>query len=104
MNHLEKEKRYQFKIKLTDFYSRDTLLTIDSPGSLDGGDIMRVDNTYYIGLSKRTNLDGAKQLKKILTQFDFFVEFVDFDHCLHLKIRSELSWRWNSSLEQGVSK
>ncbi len=82
--------------KLTDFYSRDKLLTIDSPGSLDGGDIMRVDNTYYIGISKRTNLDGAKQRKKILTQFDFFSEFVDFDHCLHLK--SEVNYLGDGTL------
>lgn len=84
------------KNKLTEFYNPKKIFKIESPGALDGGDVMRVDNTYYIGLSKRTNLDGATQLKKILVQFDFLVEFVKFDHCLHLK--SEVNYIGDGTL------
>ena len=39
---------------------------INSPGTLDGGDVMMVGNHFYIGLSARTNLHGANQLISLL--------------------------------------
>ena len=36
--------------------------TIKYPGTLDGGDVLRVDNHYYIGISGRTSMEGARQL------------------------------------------
>ena len=33
-----------------------------SPGTVEAGDIMMVGDHYYIGLSERTNLDGAEQV------------------------------------------
>ena len=42
-----------------------TIEMINSPGTLDGGDVLRVENQYYIGLSKRTNREGARQLTNI---------------------------------------
>jgi dimethylargininase len=35
---------------------------IAAPGTLDGGDVMRLGNHFYIGLSARTNEAGAGQL------------------------------------------
>ncbi|TFG19958.1 MAG: N(G),N(G)-dimethylarginine dimethylaminohydrolase [Promethearchaeota archaeon] len=84
------------KKKLTGFYNPSKIFAVKSPGTLDGGDIMRVDDTYYIGFSKRTNLTGAEQLKNILVHFDFLTEFVDFDHCLHLK--SEVNYLGDGTL------
>lgn len=35
---------------------------VQDPGTLDGGDVLKVGNTIYVGLSARTNLVGIKQL------------------------------------------
>ena len=40
---------------------------IESPGTVDGGDVLRIKNHFIIGLSNRTNREGAAQLGKILT-------------------------------------
>ena len=39
---------------------------IESPGTVDAGDIMMVGSHYFIGLSERTNETGAKQVIDIL--------------------------------------
>ncbi len=39
---------------------------IQAPGTLDGGDVLQVDNHFFIGISQRTNLEGAEQLGRIL--------------------------------------
>ncbi|MFW9782009.1 MAG: dimethylarginine dimethylaminohydrolase family protein [Candidatus Heimdallarchaeota archaeon] len=58
---------------------------IENPGTLEGGDILKVDNQYYIGLSKRTNREGANQLKKILEKYDYSCQIVKLANLLHLK-------------------
>jgi dimethylargininase len=58
---------------------------IENPGTLEGGDILKVDNQYYIGLSKRTNREGANQLKKILEKYDYSCQIVKLVNLLHLK-------------------
>ncbi len=72
-------------LKLQEFYSQEKIFNIKFPGTLDGGDILRIDDTYYVGISNRTNLEGGNQLKAILSRFDYSIEFVKFNHCLHLK-------------------
>ena len=39
---------------------------IRSPGTLDGGDVLKVGNTIYVGSGGRTNADGLRQLSTIL--------------------------------------
>jgi dimethylargininase len=39
---------------------------IQSPGTLDGGDVCQADNRFFIGVSDRTNESGAAQLARIL--------------------------------------
>lgn len=63
---------------------------IKRPGTLEGGDICRVDEHYLIGISDRTNENGAQQLADILKKYGFTSEFVDMciptrQHILHLK-------------------
>ena len=48
------------------FYSKDSIVEMSGDEYLDGGDVMRVGNTYYIGLSSRTNQAGANRLIQIL--------------------------------------
>ncbi|MFO7842622.1 MAG: arginine deiminase family protein [Bacteroidales bacterium] len=58
---------------------------IEKPGTLEGGDVMQVENKFYIGLSGRTNLSGAKQLSKILEEYDFDVYTLPVCNMLHFK-------------------
>ncbi|MFO8022266.1 MAG: arginine deiminase family protein [Perlabentimonas sp.] len=59
--------------------------TIDGPGNLDGGDIMRVDNHFYIGITKRTNEEGARQLSDYLSKHGYTSSQVPVKNLLHLK-------------------
>ena len=40
--------------------------SIEPPGTVEGGDIMMVGSHFYLGLSERTNEEGARQMSKIL--------------------------------------
>ncbi|MBN2789251.1 MAG: N(G),N(G)-dimethylarginine dimethylaminohydrolase [Candidatus Delongbacteria bacterium] len=55
------------------------------PGNLDGGDVMMVDDHYYIGLSERTNIHGANQLIAILEDYGMTGSVVEMNDMLHLK-------------------
>jgi len=61
------------------------LVTIAAPGTLDGGDVLRLGRTLYVGLSTRTNEDGARQLARLVQPFDYAVRCVQTSACLHLK-------------------
>ena len=58
---------------------------IEAPGTIEGGDIMMVGDHYYIGLSKRTNLEGAKQIIQILTKYGMSGSTISLKKVLHLK-------------------
>ncbi|MFP4556275.1 MAG: dimethylarginine dimethylaminohydrolase family protein [Bacteroidales bacterium] len=58
---------------------------IKAPGNLDGGDIMQVDNHFYIGITKRTTQEGAKQLSNYLSEFGYTSSQVPVKNLLHLK-------------------
>ena len=58
---------------------------IKKPGTLEGGDVMMVKNHFYIGLSKRTNREGAKQLIKALGKYGMLGSIVEMSEMLHLK-------------------
>jgi len=61
------------------------LLRIDPPGTLDGGDVMRVDRVLYVGRSGRTNEPGIGQLAEAVAPFGYAVRAVPVTGCLHLK-------------------
>lgn len=61
---------------------------IESPGTVDGGDICQVDEHFLIGLSTRTNEAGAAQLAAILERHRYTASTVDIrshPSLLHLK-------------------
>ncbi|MDD2279682.1 MAG: arginine deiminase family protein [Bacteroidales bacterium] len=58
---------------------------IIAPGNLEGGDIMRVENTFYIGITKRTNIEGANQLAQFLSKYGYTATHVPIKDILHLK-------------------
>ena len=58
---------------------------IKTPGELEGGDIMRVGDHFYIGQSMRTNSEGARQLIAILEKYGYTGSTISVTECLHLK-------------------
>jgi dimethylargininase len=58
---------------------------IRAPGTLEGGDVLRIGRTLFVGLSSRTNADGIRQLSEILAPFGYDVRAVAVRGCLHLK-------------------
>ena len=61
------------------------LFSIEAPGTLDGGDVLRVNKTVYVGLSSRSNRSAAEQLQKYLAPHGYSVNSVEVTGCLHLK-------------------
>jgi dimethylargininase len=61
------------------------LLHIESPGTLDGGDVLRIGRTLYVGLTKRTNAQGVDQLETLLRPYKYRVLGSTVRRCLHLK-------------------
>ena len=58
---------------------------IVEPATLEGGDVMRVGKTLYVGYSRRTNVAGIQQLAAIVHPLGYFVVPVEVRGCLHLK-------------------
>lgn len=65
-----------------------SLSEIQSPGTLDGGDVCEAGTHFFIGISERTNEDGARQLAQILASNGFTYSLVNtrgISGLLHLK-------------------
>ena len=58
---------------------------IMAPGTLEAGDIMKVEKHFYIGISERTNRNGANQLINILGEYGFTGSTLSVGNALHLK-------------------
>lgn len=61
-----------------------SLRPIEAPGTLDGGDVLIVDETLYVGQSTRTNADGIGQLRKHVEAYGYRVVPVAVRRALHL--------------------
>lgn len=79
---------------LQDYY--DIIERILSPGTLEAGDVMMVGDHYYIGISERTNTQGADQLIRILEKYNMSGSKVFLKEVLHLK--TGLSYLENNNL------
>jgi dimethylargininase len=58
---------------------------IEEPGTLDGGDVLRVDSTLYAGRGGRTNAEGIRQLAELAASRGLDVVTVALRRVLHLK-------------------
>ena len=58
---------------------------IHSPGTLEAGDVMMAGNHFYIGLTDRTNHEGASQLISILQNYGMNGSIIEISEMLHLK-------------------
>ncbi len=59
--------------------------TIQAPGTLDGGDVLMIGNHLLIGISERTNLQGAEQMGQILEKHGKTFTTVPVGAGLHFK-------------------
>ncbi len=58
---------------------------IEAPGTLDGGDVLKVGGRVWVGTGGRTNADGAAQLAGLLAPLGATVVPVPVRKVLHLK-------------------
>ena len=58
---------------------------IREPGTLEGGDVVRIGANLFVGRSARTNEAGIAQLAQEIAPFGYAVRTVDVRQCLHLK-------------------
>ncbi|WP_431218664.1 dimethylargininase [Leifsonia xyli] len=58
---------------------------IVAPGTLEGGDVLKVGSTVYVGRGGRTNAEGVRQLRAIAAPLGYTVVAVPVTKALHLK-------------------
>jgi len=66
----------------------DNVHAIEAPGTLDAGDVCEAGDHFFIGISRRTNEDGAQHLAGFLHAFGFttsLIDIRDLTNILHLK-------------------
>ncbi|MFH1842680.1 MAG: arginine deiminase-related protein [bacterium] len=62
-----------------------TTVQIESPATLDGGDVLRIGRRVYVGSSTRSNPAGHAALRHLLQPHGYSVKTVPLAACLHLK-------------------
>jgi dimethylargininase len=67
-----------------------TIRTIDGDATIDGGDVLRVDRTLFVGQGARTNAAGIARLREIAGPLGYRVQGVPTHGCLHLKSAATL--------------
>ena len=72
------------------------LFRIKLPGTMDGGDVLRVEEKFFVGLSDRTNEEGIRQFQEFVRPFGYTVTPVPLDNLLHLK--SGIAYIGNNTL------
>src|SRR5216684_679674 len=58
---------------------------VSPPGTLEGGDVLRIGRKLFVGLTRRSNAEGICQLAAILAPHHYEVSAVRVTGCLHLK-------------------
>jgi dimethylargininase len=61
------------------------IVRIEPPATIDGGDVLTVGRSVFVGTSRRTNADAVEQMRRALTPFGYRVLPVKVEWCLHLK-------------------
>jgi dimethylargininase len=62
--------------------------SIEPPGTVDAGDVCEAGEHFFIGISRRTNAGGARQLASLLHSFGYSSSLIDIrglSNILHLK-------------------
>ena len=61
------------------------LVRMRPPATLDGGDVLRVGRSFFVGRTARTNDEGIRQLRDAVAPHGYELQAVVPDGCLHLK-------------------
>jgi dimethylargininase len=61
------------------------LFTVQAPGTLDGGDVLTVGRTIFVGLSSRSNRAAIDQVQAFFAPYGYTVKSIRVTGCLHLK-------------------
>jgi dimethylargininase len=61
------------------------LIHLEPPGTLDGGDVLVVGRTIFVGLSSRSDANGVAQLREATARLGYQFRTVEVKGCLHLK-------------------
>ena len=61
------------------------LVFIESPASLDGGDVLVLGKKIFVGLSTRSNRAAVEQMTQLLGNYGYKTQGVEMHNCLHLK-------------------
>jgi dimethylargininase len=78
-------RRQETELVETALRSFRALERIEPPATLDGGDVLCVGRTVFVGVSGRTNGAGFEQMRARLRPHGYDVLEVPVEHCLHLK-------------------
>jgi dimethylargininase len=62
-----------------------SLVRIEPPGTLDGGDVLVVGRSIFVGRSSRTNAAGIEQFQGAVAPLGYSVRLLTPSNCLHLK-------------------
>lgn len=79
----EPHEIYEIEPVIKEFYN--DIYYIKPPGTLDGGDVLQIEKQFYIGLSERTNEEGAKQFIEIVSKAGYSGTIVTLEELFHLK-------------------
>jgi len=58
---------------------------VKPPATIDGGDVLRIEDKVFVGLTTRTNLYAVHQLREILENSNLEIVLVKVHNVLHLK-------------------
>jgi dimethylargininase len=61
------------------------VVRIEAPATIDGGDVLHLDDVLYVGRTLRTTDDGIAQLRELIAPYGYRVVGVEVNGCLHLK-------------------
>lgn len=61
------------------------LVAMEAPATLDGGDVLVLDRTIFVGSTERTSEAGIDSLRALTAPYGYEVVAVPVDGCLHLK-------------------
>lgn len=86
ISHMGAPSRRPETISLANALSRYRPLEfLADPATLDGGDVLRIGRSVFVGLSRRTNREVIEQLANLLGPYGYQVQPVEVRGCLHLK-------------------
>jgi dimethylargininase len=61
------------------------LLRVEAPGTIDGGDVLRIGRDFWVGRTSRTDEEGIRQFASFVAAFGCRVTPIAVTGCLHLK-------------------